>query len=153
MSTYGPCFIKTGAVLMFLFVSTALSRAACLVQRLATPAPKDPVARVLGQQSTCPKNAQELGELLKRLGARLEPTMVNFVGFHNPAPGAFFVFEIASAAGSDLTIERGDLLFGHFLTAAKGRLISQGDGLLIELIAWDTDKQFYNFYENIDGTW
>lgn len=158
MSTHSSrCFIKTGVLLIFLLTSAALSRAACIVKNLATPAPKDPVARVLGQQNICPKNAEEFGELLKRLGARLEPTMVNFLGFHDPAPGVFFVFEIVSAAGSSsastLTIERGDLLFGHFLTAANGRLVSQKDGLLIELIAWDPDKQFFNFYEQIDGTW
>jgi hypothetical protein len=87
----------------------------------------------------------------------MEPTMVNFVGFHNPDPGAFFIFEIVSSAGppsSTLTIERGDLLFGHFTTATdSGQLVSNQQGLTIELIAWDPNKQFYNFYELVSGNW
>jgi hypothetical protein len=84
--------------------------------------------------------------------------MVNFVGFHNPGPGAFFIFEIVSTAGnataSSLAVERGDLLFGHFTARTNGGgLVSNQSGLTIELIAWDPDKQFYNFYELVDGTW
>jgi hypothetical protein len=95
---------------------------------------------------------------LERLGARMEPTMVNFVGFHNPDAGAFFIFEIVSSGGSPSStfkIERGDLLFGHFtIRAASGQLVSNRQGpLIIELIAWDPDKQFYNFYELVSGTW
>jgi hypothetical protein len=89
------------------------------------------------------------------LGAVLEPTVVNFVGFHNPNAGAFFFFEIVSSTlHSAVTIQRGDLLFGHFTMAENDRLVSvQDGGLTIELIAWDPDKQFYNFYELRDGAW
>lgn len=89
----------------------------------------------------------------------MEPTMVNFVGSHNPDRGAFFIFEIVSSDGvppSTLTIQRGDLLFGHFAFATNdGGLPSNQEGLVIELIAWDPDKQFYNFYElDVDeGGW
>ena len=82
--------------------------------------------------------------------------MVNFVGFHNPDPGAFFFFEIVSNDGSSppgLRIARGDLLFGHFTATAGRRLVSNKSGLTIELIAWDPDKQFFNFYELVDGVW
>ena len=132
--------------------------AACTPQNLSKPAPRDPVARVLTQQEACPKTAIAFRNLLKRSGARLEPTMVNFVGFHNPDPGAFFVFEIVSTAvggsRSQVTIDRGDLVFGHFTGATDdGRLVANTDGLVIELIAWDPDKQFYNFYELVDGSW
>jgi hypothetical protein len=109
-------------------------------------------------QDKCPANANEFGEILKGLGGHLEPTMVNFGGFHNPASGAFFIFEIVStAANASLpapAIERGDLVFGHFLEATNdGRLVSSKGQLLIELIAWDPDKQFYNFYELVRGDW
>ena len=87
----------------------------------------------------------------------MEPTVVNFVGFHNPDPGAFFIFETVSttaASPSTFKIDRGDLLFGHFATATNsGQLVSNQEGLTIELIAWDPDKQFYNFYELVDGSW
>jgi hypothetical protein len=150
--------IIAGAVLVFGLACATPGRAACIPKKeLATPAPQDPVARVLAAQTACPKNAVEFVEVLKRAGARMEPTMVNFAGFHNPDAGAFFIFEIASsdgAAPSTLTIPRGDLLFGHFTAVADGgRLVSNESDLVIELIAWDPAKQFFNFYELVDGNW
>lgn len=131
--------------------------AACIPKDLATPAPQDPVARVLAAQNTCPKNAVEFVEILKRSGVRMEPTMVNFAGFHNDDKGAgFFFFEIASSDGppsSAFTIQRGDLLFGHLTNVIRDRLVSNKEDLVIELIAWDPGKQFYNFYELVDGDW
>jgi hypothetical protein len=158
MATHRRRRFITGTVLILAFTCAGLSRAACIPSGLATPAPQDPVARLLAQQTMCPMNAIEFREMLKRSGAHLEPTMVNFVGFHNPDAGAFFVFEIVSGAvgapPSTLTIQRGDLLFGHFTAATSDKsLVSNMDGLVIELIAWDPDKQFYNFYELVDGTW
>jgi len=139
-----------GIALMLEIAGAAPGRADCIVENLATPAPQDPVARVLAAQSRCPKNAIEFVAALEQLGARMEPTVVNFVGFHNPDPGAFFIFEIVSSK----EIERGDLLFGHFTTAtSSGELVSNQEDLTIELIAWDGDKQFYNFYELVGGSW
>jgi hypothetical protein len=147
-------FIIAGAALVLGLACNTLSQAACVPQNLATPAPQDPVVLTLAAQNTCPRNAVEFVDALTRLGARMEPTMVNFVGFHNPDPGAFFIFEIVSSATpSTLTIQRGDLLFGHFTTANNGELISNQRGLTVELIAWDPDKQFYNFYELRGGNW
>ncbi len=132
-------------------------RAACVPGQLGTPAPRDPVALVLAAQTSCPRTPLEFRRALTRAGARLEPTMVNFVGFHNPSAGGFFIFEIASGTltAPATTIARGDLLFGHFTTATgDGRLVSQEDGsLIIELIAWDPDKGFYNFYELRSAGW
>jgi hypothetical protein len=147
--------IITAVVLVLGVVFTTLCHAACTVQKLATPAPKDPVARVLAAQDACPRTPREFVEALKRLGARMEPTVVNFVGFHNPDAGAFFFFEIVSnAPPSAITIQRGDMLFGHFTMADNDQLVSlQDGGLTVELIAWDPDKQCYNFYELRDGGW
>jgi len=135
-----------------------LCRAACIPQDLGTPAPQDPVARILAAQSACPKDAVTFVGILRQLGARLEPTVVDFVGFHNPEPVLFF-FEIVSSDGnlpspSDLSIQRGDLLFGHFTnTTNDRRLVSEKSGLTVELIGWDPNKQFYNFYDVVNGTW
>jgi hypothetical protein len=146
-----------GIALMLEVAGTAPGWADCTPANLAPPAPQDPVAHVLAAQRTCPKNAIEFVEALEQLGARMEPTVVNFVGFHNPDPGAFFIFEIVSStevSPSTFKIERGDLLFGHFTTvASSGQLVSNQEGLTIELIAWDPDKQFYNFYELVDRNW
>ena len=107
--------------------------------------------RVLATQTACPKDAVEFVDALRKLGVRSEPTMVNFRGFHSPDLGAFFIFESASTEGSQpggLSIGRGDLLFGHFTTATgDGRLVANKEDLVIELIVWDPDKQFFNFYE------
>ena len=147
--------IITGLILILGVVCTTLCHAACTVQKLATPTPKDPVARVLAAQDACPRTPREFVEALERLGARMEPTAVNFVGFHNPDPGAFFFFEIVSSAPpAAITIQRGDLVFGHFTMADNDQLVSvQDGGLTVELIAWDPEKQFYNFYELRDGAW
>jgi hypothetical protein len=146
--------IITGVVLVLGAVFTTLCHAACTVQKLATPAPKDPVARVLAAQDACPRTPREFVDALKRFGARMEPTMVNFIGFHNADMAEFFFIEIVSSAPPSITIQRGDLLFGHFTTADNDQLISvQDGGLTVELIAWDPDKQFYNFYELRDGNW
>jgi hypothetical protein len=130
------------------------AEAACIPKGLPTPAPQDPVARLLAAQPACTKDAVAFVGALKKDGVRLEPTMVNFTGFHNP--GAFFIFEIASREGGPFAIQRGDLVFGHFTEVTDdNRLVSVKDagGLVIELIAWDPDKQFYNFYELNEGEW
>ena len=149
--------IVTAMILLFEIALSGLCYADCVPRNLATPPPKDPVVRVLAAQNECPRNAIEFVETLARAGVRLEPTIVNFVGFNNPGPGAFFMFEIASNPGTPSTpliISRGDLLFGHFTTATDGnQLVSVQQGLSVELIAWDPDKQFYNFYEVVNDTW
>jgi len=130
------------------------SEAACRIVDLPTPAPQDPVARLLAEQPSCAKGAVDFVGALKKDGVRLEPTIVNFTGFHNP--GGFFIFEIASRAGGPFPIQRGDLVFGHFTTTTDdNRLVSFRDDtdLVIELIAWDPAKQFYNFYELSEGEW
>src|SRR5205085_1889523 len=112
MRSFGRSIIA-GVALAIGLAGASPARAGCHVRNLAAPAPQDPVARVLAAEGTCPRNAVEFVAALKRLGARMDPTMVNFVGFNNPDPGAFFIFEIVSSAGapssSALTIERGDL--------------------------------------------
>jgi hypothetical protein len=144
MQTRMRAVLVAGAAWLFVLWSAALVHAACPVSDLPTPAPRDPVVRVLAQQSVCPQSGIDFRNALKRSGARLESTIVDFVGFHSPNAGALFIFEIASAASPSLTLQRGDLLFGHINGDQSG---------FIELIAWDPDKQFYNFYERDEGAW
>lgn len=146
-----------------LFLSTLLavlfpasSHAKCVPTNTASPAPRDPVTQILAAQKQCPVDAKEFLDAVRRIGARSVPTMVNFTGFHNPGSGAFFIFEIVSSEGGSapaIPIERGDLVWGHFTQADRGRLVPVRDGLTLELIAWDPDKQFYNFYELVDREW
>lgn len=132
------------------------SHAECVPTNTASPAPLDPVTQILAAQQQCPVDAKEFLDAVRRVGARSVPTMVNFTGFHNPGSGAFFIFEIVSSEGAvapAIPIERGDLVWGHFTTADRGRLVPVRDGLTLELIAWDPGKQFYNFYELVDREW
>lgn len=99
-----------------------LCHAKCVPGGLASPAPQDPVVRVLAAQKACPKDVVEFIDALKRSGARLEPTMVNFGGFHDLESGSFFIFEIVSNDGAqspDLSIRRGDLLLGILPTSSE----------------------------------
>ena len=75
--------------------------------------------------------------------------MVNFLSFRDPQDGAFFLFEIVSGqlTALSLSIDAGDLLFGHFLASDGSNLVSNTSGLLVEAISWDPNKQLYNFYE------
>jgi len=152
--------VVAAAALMLGLTCAPLCHAACVPSvpaGLAPPGAKDPLVRLLAAQDSCPTNAMEFAAALKRAGARSEPTMVNFRGFHNPNDGVFFIFEIVTSEGaapSGLTIPRGDLLFGHFTaTTDDGGLVSNQSDLVIELITWDADKQFYNFYDVVDGNW
>src|SRR4051812_38934062 len=86
--------MKTGSLIAGLMLAafggtTESAGAACVPSRLATPAPRDAVAVVLAAQASCPLTPLEFRRALTRAGARLEPTMVNFVGFHNADAGGF----------------------------------------------------------------
>ena len=137
------------AILLF---AVQLCQAACIPEEFTAQPNQDAVARLLEAQDRCPGTALDFRNLLERSGARLETTMVNFLSFHNPNPGAFFLFEIVSGkvAALNLTIERGDLLFGHFLTSSGSRLVLNTSNLLVEAIAWDPAKQLFNFYELLE---
>jgi len=126
-----------------LAIAAGLCQGDCVPNNSPDTPNQDPVARLLKAQARCPTTALEFRTLVEGSGARLETTMVNFLGFHNPGPGALFLFEIASSA----SIQRGDLLFGHFLTSSGSRLVLSTGGLLVEAIAWDPAKQLFNFYE------
>ncbi len=133
-----------------LLLTVQLCHAACVPEDAPPQPNQDALARLLEAQDRCPRTALEFRNLIEGSGARLETTMVNFLGFHNPNPGAFFLFEIVSGqlSGLNLPVERGDLLFGHFLTKRGSRLvINTTNQLLVEVIAWDPTKQLFNFYE------
>lgn len=134
-----------------LLFTVQLCHAACIPEH-APPQHKDALARLLEAQDRCPRTALEFRNLIEGSGARLETTMVNFLSFHNPDPGAFFLFEIVSGqlAGLDLPVERGELLFGHFLSKSGSRLVLNTSDLLVEVIAWDPAKQLFNFYELLE---
>ncbi len=140
-------FLLVIAVLLF---AARLCQAECIPEHAPPQPNQDALARLLKAQDRCPVTTNDFLNLVERNGAKLEPTMVNFLGFHNPDSGVFFLFQIVSGrlSGLNLSVERGDLLFGHFLTANdRSQLVLETGGLLIEAIAWDPAKQLFNFYE------
>ena len=132
-----------------LLLAARLCQAACIPENSPPQPNQDALAHLLQAQDRCPGTALDFRNLVEGSGARLETTMVNFLSFRDPADGAFFLFEIVSGqlAGLNLAIERGDLLFGHFLTSDGSHLVSNTDDLLVEAISWDPVKQLFNFYE------
>src|SRR5262249_52614814 len=121
---------------VMLLFAARLCQAACVpmdTTKLPNPRPnQDALALLLKPQAKCPLTTPDFLKLVQGRGARLEPTMVNFLGFHNPDPGIFFLFENVSGQIAGSTVERGDFLFGHFLSSEGSRLILQKRGLLIE---------------------
>lgn len=118
----------------------------------------DPLYQVLSHAERCPEDIFELRQLLGNQGGRFNSTMVANRGFHNSTLGSFSFFESVERMPLPLGGITGisDLFFGHFVGAEGETLAAQQspeDGnLMIELIAWDSAKGLYNFYELIgDG--
>ena len=116
----------------------------------------DPLFQVLKLATICPKNVMELRDLLKQEGAQFFSTMVANRGFHNPSAGSFSFFEtvqISNPIHLGSAVDKDELFFGHFTASRDDTLtLDQNEnlsGLMIESIAWDKDKEVYNFYELI----
>jgi len=134
-----------------LLLVTPLAQAACRIDGASPQANPDPLALVLQGQDHCPLTAIDFRDLLERSGLRLETTEVDFMGFHNANLGALFLFEIVSGQLPNVVIERGDLLYGFFLTSLGSLLtIDTENPLRVEAIAWDPAKQMFNFYELVN---
>lgn len=112
----------------------------------------------LKTQSHCPANVFELKGILSKDGLSSSPTMVANRGRHNPRFGSFSLFETVSGHSKTLqrTLNNDELYFGHFTGAQNGTVdvdqSSRPGKLLIELIAWDPNKEVYNFYELIGNS-
>ncbi|HST23631.1 MAG TPA: hypothetical protein VLR90_21150 [Blastocatellia bacterium] len=119
----------------------------------------DALAKLLLSGGACPVNVFEFRARLLAGGAKIKTALVANRGFHNASSDSFSMFEMVSGRLDPLgiTIDDGDFFFGHF-TASKGvnTLFAdqrpESEALMIELIAWDTGKQVFNFYEMLgDG--
>ena len=152
------------AVLGNLIPSTA--HAACQVlksqsSRAATT--RDPIGLLLSSAAKCPTDVFQFRSLLKQRGMKLETALVANRGFHNPSQGSFSMFEMVTAPESTgILVDAGDFFFGHFTAVSATNELApdqnaQKGSLMIEAIAWDTTKGFYNFYELIgngsQGRW
>jgi hypothetical protein len=129
---------------------------ACIIRdnaNKATLSNNDPLARLLLAGGPCPANAFEFRARLLSAGAQLKTAFVGNRGFHNPADGSFSMFEMVSGrlAPAGLEVADGEFFFGHFTARDGNNLFANqapGDGdLMIELIAFDPQKNLFNFYE------
>lgn len=129
---------------------------ACVIQDNAnrpTLNNNDPLAKLLLSGGPCPVNVFEFRARLLGAGAKIKTAFVANRGFHNPAFGSFSMFEIVSGrlAPAGIDVADGEFFFGHFTDRDGSRLFAnQSPGeeqLMIELIAWDPQKQMFNFYE------
>ena len=140
-----------------LFICSALQlQAACLIKGSnGAPAvgPQDPLFQVLRSESTCPNRVQDLKKLLEQKGLLTAPAMVANRGRNNPELGSFSFFESVTGTVSGAHVGPGEIFFGHFTEVKDHQLaldqVPDKGKLMIELIAWDASKGYYNFYEMI----
>jgi len=141
--------------LLYGFISMA--HAACIV---LGPAGKpvhqftDSLSIVLHAAKQCPKDVFELRELLLSSGLTFETALVANRGFHNPKLGSFSMFETATGTlkNQNFNVAQAELFFGHFTAPIDAETLSadqntEASSLMIEAFAWDSKKEFYNFYE------
>lgn len=138
-----------------ILIGVADLQAACIVRNSngqVTETKADALFSVLQKTAGCPENVQSLKKLFKAAGNSLMPAMVANRGIHNPNLGSFSFFEEVVSENNQ-EIKSGELFFGHFTDAINGVLVLDQkpapNKLMIELIAWDQQKKFYNFYELI----
>ncbi|MES2803208.1 MAG: hypothetical protein V4654_11995 [Bdellovibrionota bacterium] len=114
----------------------------------------DAFYQIIKALPACPENVQALQTTLKNTDNVLKPSMVANRGINNPSFGSFSLFEqVLSHSLANPKIEEGELFFGHFTDLVQGSIVldqTPAPGkLLIELIAWDKQKELFNFYELI----
>ncbi len=117
----------------------------------------DPVFQILALQSKCPINVMELRTAIVSEGGKMTTAMVGNRGFHNPSQGSFSFFEtveIARPLHLTKPVAKEELFFGHFTEPGAGNTLGLDQdqihsSLMIELIAWDSRKEMFNFYELI----
>lgn len=129
---------------------------ACIIRDSAnkpTLGNNDPLARLLLAGGPCPANVFEFRARLLGAGAKIKTAFVGNRGFHNPAGGSFSMFEIVTGrlAPAGIDVADGEFFFGHFTARDGNKLIADQQpgvrALMIELIAFDPQKQLFNFYE------
>ncbi len=129
---------------------------ACIIRDTANQAVlnnNDPLAKLLMTGGSCPTNVFEFRARLLGAGAKIKTAFVGNRSFHNPAGGSFSMFEIVTGrlAPAGIDVADGEFFFGHFTGRDGDKLIADQQprvrALMIELIAFDPQKQLFNFYE------
>jgi hypothetical protein len=146
------------AVLFATLLATGQGRAACLVHSPHGPAAvqrnQDLLAKLLKSSVDCPPDVFAFRRLITTSGGLIQTTLVANRGFHNPPKGSFSLFEIVTGTFHSLNLQvgPGEFFFGHFTAPGSGNTLIADQApapraLMIELIAWDPSKKYFNFYE------
>lgn len=117
------------------------------------PTQHDPFYQILSQSVKCPQNIDEVSLLLST-SLQNRKFLVANRGRNNPKFGSFSIFESFSGAAQS---SEARIFLGHFTQVKNlhGKNVIDLDQvpdkgkLVIELIAWDDQKGYYNFYELI----
>ncbi|KTD35343.1 rod shape-determining protein MreB [Legionella moravica] len=142
-------------LLVGLILISSLAHAKCMVYMNNKPLGRimhDPLFVMLSSATSCPVTIHELKKIIDENGMHEQISMVANRGRNNPYQGSFSFFEsiFGRLPGGSL-IARGDLFLGYFTDVHDSEIIldqqSEPRKLLIEAIAWDKQKGFYNFYE------
>jgi hypothetical protein len=149
-------YIQIILVLAIVYAVNVLAQSGCVVatsegQRVARQ--NDLFFKAIAQAARCPQNIDEVNALLAGQFQNRKFLVANR-GRNNPKLGSFSFFETFSGQSRNGEAE---IFLGHFtgLRNANGKAVIDLDQspdkgkLVIELIAWDAQKGFYNFYELI----
>ena len=112
----------------------------------------DAVRRGLLAGDRIPRTIHDIrARLQHEYGGRLRTHIVANGGHGYPSPSnvAFMCFETYEGPIPGGSVTQGDLMLGFFLEP-HGNTLSVGNGF-VELIAWDSTKRVYNFWE-LEGT-
>ncbi len=105
----------------------------------------DMLVRAFSSLTSCPTNVLQLKDILQQQGP-IRSSMVANRGRNNPARGSFSFFEWIDAPSKPA-----ELFLGHFTAKQNNEIIldqsPRRGKLLVELMAWDSTKGYYNFYE------
>ncbi len=145
-------------IVVFLFLSAAqcFGQINCTIltsQGGKVPVQNDNFFKALTAANTCPQNIDSLNAVLDRQFVNRKFIVANR-GRNNPRMGSFSFFESFAARNRNADA---DIFLGHFthLANVSGKAVIDLDQgmkkgqLIIELIAWDHAKGYYNFYELI----
>ncbi|MBN8538013.1 MAG: hypothetical protein J0M15_13240 [Deltaproteobacteria bacterium] len=138
------------------YCETSIGQQKCLIltsQKQIANGLSDPFFQTLTNLIQCPQHIENVQQILEAQFQNKKYLVANR-GRNNPLLGSFSIFESFSTSSQHRPT---DIFLGHFthLKSLNGKSLldldqepSEGK-LIIELIAWDSKKGYYNFYELI----
>jgi hypothetical protein len=158
MSTVTTCKSAAGLLVLLAMLSLLGARWEACGDTGPRPAPgagrsrtNDAVTHAILSGAKVPRNVFQVRDRLER---KLKGKLTTFIaanrGHENPKRGAFIFFSSYTGPRQGGTVAEGELFFGFFSDKDGDTLTVRAPSgepeLLLEVIAWDYDKQMYNFW-------